>query len=432
MSSSSALSRLANLQKHFHRTQQGSKDNIGRGHVKIAPEVSNALSHGRAVVALESTIISHGMPYPQNLETAKEVESIIKENGAVPATIAILDGVPCIGLSNEELQRLANLGKKAQKTARRDIPHIVGIPVFVTGGIGGVHRHGENTMDISSDLTELGRTPVAVISAGVKSILDIPRTLEYLETQGVPVVAYKAQEFPAFFTESSGCEVPCRLDSPEECAQLIHASIKLRLGAGVLIGVPIPKEHAASGSLIESAIQRALKEARDNKVTGNAETPFLLARVNELTGGASLAANIALVKNNALLGAKIAVALANLRQRSNSMLILVELLLLVVMAAPTLYAACYACHHCQVKMLLAPRLLGVMTCGPLVNGPTMDRVCPKKYLDWRIPMNDIWPFILLNSDCFCISFLNHLYELPNQRVKIFQSRRFLWEEFDDP
>ncbi|KAL5998693.1 hypothetical protein ACLOJK_009638 [Asimina triloba] len=248
------LDKLVNLQNHFPPTEQvgvaGSRDVIGRGHVKIAPEVHQALSNGHAVVALESTIISHGMPYPQNLETAKEVEAIVKANGAVPATIAVLDGVPCIAL------------------------------------------------DISSDLTELGRTPVAVISAGIKSILDIPRTLEYLETQGVPVVAYKSQEFPAFFTESSGFKVPCCLDSPEECAQLIDSSTRLGLGTGILIGVPIPKEHAASGSLIESAIQRALKEAsivvlRDNNVTGNAETPFLLARVNELTGGASLTATYA-------------------------------------------------------------------------------------------------------------------------------------------
>ncbi|XP_054778785.1 pseudouridine-5'-phosphate glycosidase isoform X3 [Prosopis cineraria] len=276
------------------------------------------------------------MPYPKNVQTAKEVEAIVRENGAVPATIAILDGTPCIGLSTEELERLATLGNRAQKTARRDIAHVVAsggngattvsasmflasmvnIPVFVTGGIGGVHRHGEHTMDISSDLTELGRTPVAVISAGVKSILDIPRTLEYLETQGVCVAAYKTNDFPAFFTESSGCKVPCRLDSPEECARLIEANRKLKLGTGILIGVPIPKEHSASGNIIESAIQRALQEAREKNITGNAETPFLLARVSELTGGASLASNMALVKNNALFGAKVAVALAHLRQHS--------------------------------------------------------------------------------------------------------------------
>ncbi|KAI8526118.1 hypothetical protein RHMOL_Rhmol13G0284200 [Rhododendron molle] len=326
----------------FLKFGEGGNDDVGIGQVKLSPDVSEALSHGRAVVALESTIISHGMPYPQNLETAKEVEAIVRENGAVPATVAILDGVPCVGLSAEELERLAIMGTKARKTARRDIAYVVatrlngattvsatmifasmvGIHVFVTGGIGGVHRHGENTMDISSDLTELGRTPIAVISAGVKSILDIPRTLEYLETQGVCVAAYQTDEFPAFFTETSGCKAPCRIDTPEDSARLMGkwqsiqfiliANMKLKLGTGILIAVPIPKEHSASGSLIESAIQKALIEARDKGITGNAETPFLLARVNELTGGASLSSNIALVKNNALVGAKIAVCLAQM------------------------------------------------------------------------------------------------------------------------
>ncbi|GAV89177.1 Indigoidine_A domain-containing protein [Cephalotus follicularis] len=332
MASSSALSRLSNLNNHLQLTTPNTK-NIG-GLVKLAPEVAQALSRGHAVVALESTIISHGMPYPLNLETAKEVEAIVRENGAVPATIAILEGIPCVGLSMKDLERLAILGTRAQKTARRDIAYVVstrgngattvsatmffasmvGVPVFVTGGIGGVHRHGECTMDVSSDLTELGRTPVAVISAGVKSILDIPKTLEYLETQGVCVAAYKTNEFPAFFTETSGYKVPCRIDSPEECAQLIDASMKLKLGTGILIAIPIPREHAASGNVIETAIQNALREARDRNITGNAETPFLLKRVNELTGGASLASNIALMKNNALVGAKIAVALAKLRE----------------------------------------------------------------------------------------------------------------------
>lgn len=335
-SASSALSRLSNLQKHLD-TSNSFSDNKAVRLIKVSPEVSEALSNGNAVVALESTIISHGMPYPQNLETAKEVEAIVRNNGAVPATIAILDGTPCVGLSLEELERLAIIGTKAQKTARRDIAHVVatrgngattvsatmliasmvGISVFVTGGIGGVHRHGEHTMDISSDLTELGRTPVAVISAGVKSILDIPKTLEYLETQGVCVAAYKTNEFPAFFTETSGCKVPCRVDSPEDCARLIDANVKLGLGTGILIAVPIPREHSASGSLIESAIQRAMTEARGKNISGNAETPFLLARVNELTGGASLSSNIALVKNNALVGAQIAVALTRLRESCN-------------------------------------------------------------------------------------------------------------------
>ncbi|KAG5005622.1 hypothetical protein JHK85_024164 [Glycine max] len=333
----SAVWRLANLGRHLDLSESVNKAApVGSIKLKVASEVSEALSLGRAVVALESTIISHGMPYPQNLETAKEVERIVRENGAVPATIAILDGTPCVGLSVEELERLAILGTRAQKTARRDIAHVVAcggngattvsatmlfasmvhIPVFVTGGIGGVHRHSEQTMDISSDLTELGRTPVTVVCAGVKSILDIPRTLEYLETLGVCVAAYKTNEFPAFFTESSGCKVSCRVDTPEDCASLIgkennlffEASIKLKLGTGILIAVPIPQEHSTSGHIIESAIQKAIKEAREKNITGNAETPFLLARVNDLTG------DIALVKNNALVGAKVAVALAQLRE----------------------------------------------------------------------------------------------------------------------
>ncbi|PON32757.1 Pseudouridine-5'-phosphate glycosidase [Parasponia andersonii] len=324
MASSSALSRLSNLCRHFDPSNSLSDNKKGLGLIKVSLEVSEALSNG-------------GMPYPKNLETAKEVEAIVRDKGAVPATIAILDGIPCVGLSVKELERLANLGTRAQKTARRDIAHVVatrgngattvsatmliasmvGISVFVTGGIGGVHRHGENTLDISSDLTELGRTPVAVISAGVKSILDIPRTLEYLETQGVCVAAFKTNEFPAFFTENSGCKVPCRVDTTEDCARLIDANIKLGLGTGILIAVPIPREHAASGSLIESAIQRALKEARDKNISGNTETPFLLARVNELTGGNSLSSNIALVKNNAFVGAEIAVALSCLRKQCN-------------------------------------------------------------------------------------------------------------------
>ncbi|CAH9072048.1 unnamed protein product [Cuscuta epithymum] len=331
----SAVSRLANIRRHL--TTSTSAKGFDARLVKISPRVHEALAHGRPVVALESTIISHGMPYPQNLETAKQVETIVSMNGAEPATIAILNGVPCVGLSREELERLAILGSKARKTARRDIAHVVatrgngattvsatmffasmvGIPIFVTGGVGGVHRYGENTMDVSSDLTELGRTPVAVISAGVKSILDIPRTLEYLETQGVCVAAYQTDEFPAFFTETSGCKAPCRVDTPEDCARLIDANTKLGLQTGILIAAPIPKQHSASGSFIESAVQRALLEAQEKNITGNAQTPFLLARVNELTGGASLASNIALVKNNALIGAKIAVSLAQICSHCN-------------------------------------------------------------------------------------------------------------------
>uniref|UniRef100_N1QTA8 Pseudouridine-5'-phosphate glycosidase n=1 Tax=Aegilops tauschii TaxID=37682 RepID=N1QTA8_AEGTA len=294
--------------------------------VAVSPEVEAALASGGAVVALESTIICHGMPYPKNLQTAMEVEAIVRENGAVPATIAILNGVPHVGLNSEQLKNLAISGSQFQKTARRDIAqvvasgsngattvsatmffaHKVGIPIFVTGGIGGVHRYGEKTMDISSDLTELGKTPVAVISAGVKSILDIARTLEHLETQGVTVAAYRTNEFPAFFTETSGCKVPCRVDSPEECAKIIYANQNMHLGSGILIAVPVPKQHAASGKVIESAIQQSLKEA---EYSPSSLLSFLFLNF-------SLAySDIALVKNNALTGAKIAVALSDLRKR---------------------------------------------------------------------------------------------------------------------
>ncbi|KAH7560694.1 hypothetical protein JRO89_XS10G0074300 [Xanthoceras sorbifolium] len=260
--------------------------------------VSN--EHGGAhILDTDSSLISvsdlcSGMPFPKNLETAKEVEAIVRENGAVAATIAILDGIPCVGLSTEELERLAKLGSKAQKTARRDIAHVVamrangattvsatmffasmvGIPVFVTGGIGGVHRHGEHTMDISSDLTELGKTPVAVISAGVKSILDIPRTLEYLETQGVCVAAYKTHEFPAFFTESSGCKVPCRVDSPDDCARLIgnYANEFINFNRGVIFLAAINIQTTFSGHSLEQENQRVLAENQE-----------LQNRINSLT-----------------------------------------------------------------------------------------------------------------------------------------------------
>eukprot|EP00850_Spirogloea_muscicola_P011955 SM000076S21776 [mRNA] locus=s76:141610:144250:- [translate_table: standard] len=270
-----------------------------------------------------------GMPYPQNLETATAVEETVRQNGATPATIAILDGTPHIGLAQPDLQRLAALGKAAKKVARRDIaPTVakrengattvsatmffaakVGIRVFVTGGIGGVHRMGESTMDISSDLTELGRTPVAVVCAGAKSVLDIPRTLEYLETQGVTVVAYGADDFPAFFTRSSSCLAPCRVDTPEECAQLIEANARLDLQGGMVIGAPVPEQHTQAAAQVQYAIQSALKEA-EGHIAGAEMTPFLLQRINEMTGGASLAINIALVMNNAAIGARIAAALS--------------------------------------------------------------------------------------------------------------------------
>nr|XP_025975607.1 pseudouridine-metabolizing bifunctional protein C1861.05-like isoform X2 [Dromaius novaehollandiae] len=289
---------------------------------------------GRPVVALESTIITHGMTYPQNLSMAREVEEIVTTNGAVPATVGILRGRIHIGLTDEELQFLAG-SKNVVKVSRRDLPYVLsqglsggttvsgtmiaahkaGIPVFVTGGIGGVHRGGENTLDVSADLTELGRTPVAVVSAGVKSILDIGRTLEYLETQGVCVAAFgESREFPAFFSCQSGFRAPYHVHNEEEAAELIASTLGLGLSSGVLIAVPCPQEQAASGQVIEEAIQQALKEARSKGITGKELTPFLLQKINELTDGKSLDSNIALIQNNARVGSCIAVALSKLQK----------------------------------------------------------------------------------------------------------------------
>lgn len=300
--------------------------------VQVNGEVKRALLSGRAVVALESTIISHGMPFPQNFETAREVETVVRNNGATPATIAILDGKVHVGLDEADLLKLAKLGKKCHKVSRRDIAYVmsrkengattvaatmylanlVGIKVFVTGGIGGVHRGVEHTLDISADLTELGRTPVAVVCAGVKSILDIPRTLEYLETQGVSVVTYGAKEFPAFFTAHSGLPSPLSMNSTLDIAKLISAGSQVELSSGQVVAVPIPEDRAADSAAIQKAIATALTEANDKNIKGKNITPFLLQRVNELTGGKSLESNIALVKNNAAIGSQIAVHLANI------------------------------------------------------------------------------------------------------------------------
>jgi pseudouridine-5'-phosphate glycosidase len=271
------------------------------------------------------------MPYPQNLTTALEVEEVVRQHGAVPATIAIIGGRCCVGLTREQLEHIAAAGpSKVSKVSRRDLPAIVaargdgattvsatmllaaraGIKVFVTGGIGGVHRGGEVTWDVSADLTELGRTPIAVVCAGAKSVLDIPRTLEYLETQGVCVAAYGTQEFPAFFTAKSGCRAPHRVDSPQQAAALVAAVGQLQLGSGVLLAVPIPQQHAAAGAEIQAAIEEALAAAGAQGVAGNEVTPFLLERIRSTTGGRSLTANIALVKNNAAVGAQVAAALA--------------------------------------------------------------------------------------------------------------------------
>ena len=293
----------------------------------ISTEVQQALKTGLPIVALESTIISHGMPFPQNLKTALKVEKIIREESAVPATIAILNGRIKIGLSQHELEQFAKQTSQI-KVSRRDLPLVIsqkqsggttvaatmicaklaGIAVFVTGGIGGVHRESENTMDISADLMELAQTNVAVVCAGIKSILDIPRTLEYLETQGVPVIGYKTEEFPAFYTPSSGSLVQSRLDTPEEIAHCMKIKWKLGLDGGIVIGNPVQEQDAMDVSIIQQAISQALRDAAQKQIEGKNVTPFLLERINQLTLGESLKSNIALVYNNAHLGAKIAVA----------------------------------------------------------------------------------------------------------------------------
>lgn len=294
----------------------------------FSPEVTAARNAGLPVVALESTIISHGMPYPQNVQTAREVERIIRDAGAVPATIAIIDGRICVGLNEEQLERLGT-AQDAIKVSRRDLAYVLsqkllgattvaatmicaelaGIEVFVTGGIGGVHRGAETSFDISADLQELAATNVAVVCAGVKSILDIGLTLEYLETHGVPVVSVGQPGFPAFFTRESGFKADFQLDTPQQQADFIRTKWQLGLEGGVVVSNPVPAESAMPKEEIDRITEQALKEADAQGVTGKAVTPFLLARIKELTEGRSLATNIALVKHNALVGARLAVAL---------------------------------------------------------------------------------------------------------------------------
>ncbi len=295
-------------------------------YLDISPEVAEALNSGKPVVALESTIISHGMPYPRNVETALLVEQTIRENGAVPATIAIIGGRLKAGLSKDEIEYLGKSGRNVAKTSRRDIAalvarkadgattvtttmmiaHMAGISIFATGGIGGVHRGAEVTMDISADLEELGNTPVMVVCAGAKSILDLGLTLEYLETKGVPVIGYGTDELPAFYTRHSGFGVDYRADSPEELAAMFKAQIDLGLKGGMLVTNPIPEEYSMDKAVIDAAIDQAIKEASEKGIKGKETTPFLLAKVVELTGGDSLDSNIALVLNNARLAAKTA------------------------------------------------------------------------------------------------------------------------------
>lgn len=301
-------------------------------YLDVLPEVERALSDNRAVVALESTIISHGMPYPQNVETALQVEQIVRDNGAVPATIAILGGRLKAGLSAEEIEYLGKTGQRVTKASRRDLPvltalgkdgattvtttmmiaHMAGIKVFATGGIGGVHRGAETTMDISADLEELANTPVMVICAGAKSILDLGLTLEYLETHGVPVIGYGTKELPAFYTRKSGFSVDYELDSPEELAAVFRTQRELGIKGGMLVTNPIPEEYAMDYDTINGAIDTAVMASVRDGIHGKDTTPYLLAKVKELTGGDSLESNIRLVFNNAALAARTAVAYSQL------------------------------------------------------------------------------------------------------------------------
>ena len=298
-------------------------------YLSISEEVREALASGKPVVALESTIISHGMPYPQNVETAMRVEATIRDNGAIPATIAIIGGKLKAGCSKEEIEYLGRMGTKIPKASRRDLPVLIsqgkdgattvtttmiiaamaGIKIFATGGIGGVHRGAETTMDISADLEELAQTPVMVICAGAKSILDLGLTLEYLETKGVPVIGFQTEELPAFYTRHSGYKVDYKLDSAEDLADAFRAKTEMGLAGGMLVTNPIPEEYSMPADIINDAINEALKEADRLGIKGKETTPFLLAKVKELTGGESLKANIQLVLNNARLAAQTAAAL---------------------------------------------------------------------------------------------------------------------------
>ena len=300
-----------------------------KNYLDIGDEVQKALGKGQAVLALESTIISHGMPFPRNLETALATQQAVRDSGAVPATIGIMNGSLKAGLSDEEIALLARKGQQVIKCSRRDIPFVLangamgattvaatmiisgmaGIQVFATGGIGGVHRGSETSMDVSADLQELARTNVAVVCAGPKSILDIGLTLEYLETHGVPVVGYQSDDLPAFYTRKSDFQVDYRLDSPKEIANVLTTKWSLGLAGGVVIANPIPAQYALDQASMEQVIEQAVREAAEQEITGKQLTPYLLQRVEELTSGNSLDANIQLMLNNARLGAEIAVAL---------------------------------------------------------------------------------------------------------------------------
>ena len=299
---------------------------------RVNPEVSQALAENRPVIALESTIISHGMPYPQNVETALNVEKVVREHGGVPATIGIIDGVGVVGMTSEEIEEFGKRGMSIPKVSRRDLPIIraskswgattvattmifaamAGVKFFVTGGIGGVHRGAENTFDISADLEELGRTDVTVICAGAKAILDLPKTLEVLETKGVPVLGFQTSELPAFYTRTSGLKVDYAIRDYEDGARIVRAKHEMGLSGGILITNPIPEKYSIPAEQINAVIEQAIAEMDERGIKGKECTPFLLAKIAEITRGESLASNIQLVYNNAAVGTEIAKAYSEL------------------------------------------------------------------------------------------------------------------------
>ncbi|HOI22045.1 MAG: pseudouridine-5'-phosphate glycosidase [Spirochaetales bacterium] len=307
-------------------------------YLSVAEEVAAALGANKPVIALESTIISHGMPWPKNLETALAVEELIRSCGAVPATVALMEGRLCAGLSRAQLEVLARAGSAVTKASRRDFPRLLasggtgattvagtmivaflaGIRIFATGGMGGVHRGAESSWDVSADLEELSRTSVCVVCAGAKSILDLPKTLEYLETKGVPVIGYKTRELPAFYTSRSGLELEEMVESPGEAAALLHAKWAAGLEGGVVIANPIPERYEMKAEVIEPLIQQAIAEAQSRGIAGKRLTPFLLDKIVEISGGDSLESNIALVKNNARLAAAVASAYSGIMEKAGT------------------------------------------------------------------------------------------------------------------
>ena len=353
-------------------------------YLDIAPEVKSALENGKPVVALESTIISHGMPYPQNVQTARNVENIIRSEGAVPATIAIIGGKFKVGLSKDEIEYFGKKGQKISKASRRDLPVLAakgldgattvastmiiaamaGIKIFATGGIGGVHRGAETTMDISADLEELGRTDVMVVCAGAKSILDIGLTLEYLETKGVPVIGFGTDELPAFYCRESGFEVDYRIDTPTELAAAFKVKLDCGIHGGMLVGNPIPKEHALSKGMADRAIDIAVKKAEENGIKGKELTPFLLTLIKEMTGGMSLDANIELVYNNAKVAAKTAVALANMTEPEEAEAGLDELRAEIADDTAESIKAELASFRGEMETLIAQRVAAVQQMAP--------------------------------------------------------------------